>query len=282
MSIRTDNLNVQSLLARAQSRLNSSTTAQTASDSAIKKSDAQAGATKTDSTKTDSTKTETTEAEKVRKLAPSLSKAHERIAAQAQAGSTSLSALGQFKSSLVDLATAGKEMAALTATSTTQSVQGALEKLVARYNASAAKGNASAAAGSTTDVGATRALRELRAAIMSVTGSATSPSLARIGIVQRQDGTLAVDAKALEKSMATDPAGVTSALAGIGKAVENSANDALSTGSRLSSSMASLGDRVKALQQQQSAVVATAEKLGDSLVGSANWNRMVLDAYLKN
>ncbi|KAA9176874.1 MULTISPECIES: flagellar filament capping protein FliD [Delftia] len=277
MSIRTDNLNVQSLLARAQSRLNSSTTAQTASDSAIKKSDAQAGA-----TKTDSTKTETTEAEKVRKLAPSLSKAHERIAAQAQAGSTSLSALGQFKSSLVDLATAGKEMAALTATSTTQSVQGALEKLVARYNASAAKGNASAAAGSTTDVGATRALRELRAAIMSVTGSATSPSLARIGIVQRQDGTLAVDAKALEKSMATDPAGVTSALAGIGKAVENSANDALSTGSRLSSSMASLGDRVKALQQQQSAVVATAEKLGDSLVGSANWNRMVLDAYLKN
>ncbi|MFG0787197.1 flagellar filament capping protein FliD [Delftia tsuruhatensis] len=277
MSIRTDNLNVQSLLARAQSRLNSSTTAQTASDSAIKKSDAQAGA-----TKTDSTKTETTEAEKVRKLAPSLSKAHERIAAQAQAGSTSLSALGQFKSSLVDLATAGKEMAALTATSTTQSVQSALEKLVARYNASAAKGNASAAAGSTTDVGATRALRELRAAIMSVTGSATSPSLARIGIVQRQDGTLAVDAKALEKSMATDPAGVTSALAGIGKAVENSANDALSTGSRLSSSMASLGDRVKALQQQQSAVVATAEKLGDSLVGSANWNRMVLDAYLKN
>jgi flagellar capping protein FliD len=277
MSIRTDNLNVQSLLARAQSRLNSSTTAQTASDSAIKKSDAQAGA-----TKTDSTKTEATEAEKVRKLAPSLSKAHERIAAQAQAGSTSLSALGQFKSSLVDLATAGKEMAALTATSTTQSVQGALEKLVARYNASAAKGNASAAAGSTTDVGATRALRELRAAIMSVTGSATSPSLGRIGIVQRQDGTLAVDAKALEKSMATDPAGVTSALAGIGKAVENSANDALSTGSRLSSSMASLGDRVKALQQQQSAVVATAEKLGDSLVGSANWNRMVLDAYLKN
>lgn len=276
MSIRTDNLNVQSLLARAQSRLNSSTTAQTASDSVIKKSDAQAGA-----TKTDSTQTETTEAEKVRKLAPSLSKAHERIAAQAQAGSTSLSALGQFKSSLVDLATAGKEMAALTATSTTQSVQGALEKLVARYNASAAKGNASAAAGSTTDVGATRALRELRAAIMSVTGSATSPSLARIGIVQRQDGTLAVDAKALEKSMATDPAGVTSALAGIGKAVENSANDALSTGSRLSSSMASLGDRVKALQQQQSAVVATAEKLGDSLVGSANWNRMVLDAYLK-
>lgn len=277
MSIRTDNLNVQSLLARAQSRLSSSTTAQTASDSAIKKSDAQAGA-----TKTDSTKTETTEAEKVRKLAPSLSKAHERIAAQAQAGSTSLSALGQFKSSLVDLATAGKEMAALTATSTTQSVQGALEKLVARYNASAAKGNASAAAGSTTDVGATRALRELRAAIMSVTGSATAPSLGKLGIVQRQDGTLAVDAKALEKSMATEPAGVTSALAGIGKAVENSANDALSTGSRLSSSMASLGDRVKALQQQQSAVVATAEKLGDSLVGSANWNRMVLDAYLKN
>ncbi|WP_310635590.1 flagellar filament capping protein FliD [Delftia acidovorans] len=278
MSIRTDNLNVQSLLARAQSKLNSSTT-QAASDSAGKKSAAETSATKTDS---NSTKTETTEAEKVRKLAPSLTKAHERIAAQAQAGSTSLSALGQFKSSLVDLASAGKDVAALSATSTTQSVQGALEKLVARYNSSVAKGSVSAAAGSSTDVGATRALRELRSAIMSVTGSATAPSLGKLGIVPRQDGTLAVDAKALEKSMAADAAGVTSALAGIGKAVENSANSALSTGSRLSSSMASLGDRVKTLQQQQSAVVATAEKLGDSLVGSANWNRMVLDAYLKN
>ena len=134
MSIRTDNLNVQSLLARAQSKLNSSTT-QAASDSAGKKSAAE-----TSATKTDSTKTETTEAEKVRKLAPSLTKAHERIAAQAQAGSTSLSALGQFKSSLVDLASAGKDVAALSATSTTQSVQGALEKLVARYNSSVAKG----------------------------------------------------------------------------------------------------------------------------------------------
>jgi len=276
MSIRTDNLNVQSLLlARAQSKPNSTT--QAASDSAGKKSAAE-----TSATKTDSTKTETTEAEKVRKLAPSLTKAHERIAAQAQAGSTSLSALGQFKSSLVDLASAGKDVAALSATSTTQSVQGALEKLVARYNSSVAKGSVSAAAGSSTDVGATRALRELRSAIMSVTGSATAPSLGKLGIVQRQDGTLAVDAKALEKSMAADAAGVTSALAGIGKAVESSANSALSTGSRLSSSMASLGDRVKTLQQQQSAVVATAEKLGDSLVGSANWNRMVLDAYLKN
>lgn len=147
MSIRTDNLNVQSLLARAQSKLNSSTT-QAASDSAGKKSAAE-----TSATKTDSTKTETTEAEKVRKLAPSLTKAHERIAAQAQAGSTSLSALGQFKSSLVDLASAGKDVAALSATSTTQSVQGALEKLVARYNASVAKGSVSAAAGSSTDVG---------------------------------------------------------------------------------------------------------------------------------
>jgi flagellar capping protein FliD len=273
MSIRTDNLNVQSLLARAQSRLNGSSTAQTASGTADKGGTAQ--------TTTDK-KTETTEAEKVRKLAPSLSKAHERIAAQAQAGSTSLSALGQFKSSLVDLGSAGKDLAAVTATSTKESVQGALEKLVSRYNASVAKGSTSAAAGSTTDVGATRALRELRSAVMSVSGGATSPSLAKLGLVQRQDGTLAVDAKALEKSLAADAAGVTSALAGMGKAVESSANSALSTGSRLSSSIDTLGSRVKALQQQQNAVVATAEKLGDSLIGSANWNRLVLDAYLKN
>lgn len=277
MSIRTDNLNVQSLLAQAQSRLNDSSTS-----SANASKNGGTGNDTDTKTKTGASTTETTEAEKVRKLAPSLSKAHERIAAQAQAGSTSLSALGQFKSSLVDLSTAGKDLSAVTASSTKESVQGALEKLVARYNASVAKGSASAAAGSSTDVGATRAVRELRSAIMSVSTSATSPSLAKMGIVQRQDGTLAVDAKALEKSLAADAAGVTSALAGIGKAVENSSNSALSTGSRLSSSIDSLGGRVKALQQQQNAVVATAEKLGDSLIGSANWNRLVLDAYLKN
>ena len=99
-----------------------------------------------------------------------------------------------------------------------------------------------------------------------------------LGGAQGIDVTNAIDAK-LAAIRATLPIGYRIE---VGGAVENSANSALSTGSRLSSSMASLGDRVKTLQQQQSAVVATAEKLGDSLVGSANWNRMVLDAYLKN
>src|SRR2546427_8711750 len=86
---------------------------------------------------------------------------------------------------------------------------------------------------------------------MSVTGSATAPSLGKLGIVQRQDGTLAVDAKALEKSMAADAAGVTSALAGIGKAVENSANSADRKSTRLNSSHSQISYAVFCLKKKK-------------------------------
>jgi hypothetical protein len=257
MAIRTDNVSVQTLLAQAQAK----------STSSSKNKDGS-----TDKT---SEKNETSTAEKIKQLAPSLSKVHERIAAQAQAASTSLSALGQFKSSLVDLGTSGKELVALSATSTTQSVQSAVEKFVAKYNASVSKG-----AGNGSDIGVSRSLRELRSALSG--GGAVSPSLSRLGITQNANGTLSLDTKALAKSMGSDAAGVTAAFSRIGKSVEASADSALGSDSRLSNSIASLGNRAAALQKQESAVVSTATRLGDVYGSSASFNRMVLDAYLKN
>lgn len=256
MAIRTDNVGVQALMAQAQSRLNGSSTSSSTTDK-----DTQAS--------------ETTAAEKVKKLAPSLSQAHERIAAQAQAASTSVSALGQFKSSLVDLGLSGRELVALSTTATTQSVQAAVERFVSRHNASVSKGTA--AAGSANDTSVSRTMREL--------GSATGldqSSLVKMGITRKPDGTLVLDTKALAKSMETNAAGTTAALNRVGKAVDTATSTALDADSRLSNSITSLGNRAKLLQQQETAVVATATRLGETYGLSSTWNRQVLDAYLKN
>lgn len=259
MAIRTDSINIQALMAQAQSKLT-------------------AGTTTTPATQTGSG-TESTAAEKVKKLAPSLVKAHERIAAQAQAASTSLSALGQFKSSLVDLGLAGKALVSLSATSTTQSVQSAVEKFVSKYNASVAKSTASSGANST-DIGVSRAMRELRAGL---NGTGTEqPSLSRLGITQNLDGTLSLDTKALAKSMTANAAGTVAALARAGSAVDASADAALGADSRLSTSITSVGNRANELKAQETAVVNTATRLGEVYGSSSSWNRQVLDAYFKN
>ncbi len=262
MAIRTDNVGVQALMAQTQTRLASSATT---SAGGTAEKETQAG--------------QSTAADKVKRLAPSLSQAHERIAAQAQAASTSLSALGQFKSSLVDLGQSGRELVALSATATTQSVQAAVERFVSRHNASVSKGTA--AAGSTNDTSVSRTMRELRSTVNGASGLDAS-SLVKMGITQKPDGTLVLDAKALAKSMETNPAGTAAALARIGKGVDTATGAALDADSRLSSSITTVGNRAKLLQQQETAVVDTATRLGEAYGLSGTWNRQVLDAYLKN
>lgn len=264
MAIRTENVGVQALMAQAQSRLTNSTT--------------------TTTTSTTGTGTESTAAEKIKRLSPELSQAHERIAAQAQAASTSLSALGQFKSSLVDLGQAGKDLVALSSTATTQAVQSAVEKFVSLHNASVAKGTA--AAGSATDSSVGRTMRDLRSAVSGAatdTGIGTDqPTLTKLGLTQQPDGTLVLDAKALAKSLETNAAGTTAALARVGKAVSSSASTALDGDSRLNTSITSIGNRAKQLQLQETAVVDTATRLSEAYGTSITWNRQVLDAYFKN
>lgn len=250
MTIRTDNISIQALMAQAQSKLTGSSVAQT------------------------STGSDSTTADKVKKLAPSLAKAQERIAAQYQTASTTLSALGQFKSSLVDLDAAGQALGAVSATTSTQAVQAAVEKFIASYNATVAKG-----AGSS-DTGVSRTLRELRSGINATT-STDQPSLSRLGITQNADGTLVLDAKALAKTLSSNMTAAVAALSRVGKSVDTSASHALDADSRLSSAISTLGTRTAALKKQEAAVVDTATRLGSAYGTSANWNQMVIDTYLK-
>lgn len=244
--MRTANINVQAVLAQAQAKL-AGTTQQTASGD--KSSDAEA----------------------IGKISPVLAQVHERIAAQSQAVTASLSALGSYKSDLFNLGAAAKGLTALSASSTPVAVQAALQKVVTAYNATL-KSGAGADSASTG-----RAQRALDAAIDGL--DMPRGNLARLGISRAADGVLALDTGALAKATAGDTAGIATALAAMGTRAAETANQTLADPGRLSDSMARLGHRVQALKAQQAAVLSTANQLSAVSSASSSLSAMALAAY---
>lgn len=242
--MRTGNINVQAVLAQAQAKLSGTT--QQAGESG-------AGA---------------AEIERLGKISPVLAQVHERIAAQSQTASASLSTLGQFKSDLFKLGNAAQGVQALAADSTPQKMQAALEKLVAAFNASL---KSSAAVGST-DAGAGigRAQRELRDA---------ADGLAALGVARRQDGSLTLDASVLAKAVSERPADVAGTLAGVAERIAGISTRTLADDGRLSTSLTRLGNRAQALKEQQAAVASTATQLAQLQTAGSNWSALALAAY---
>lgn len=251
--MRTGTVNVQALLAQAQAKL-SGTTQQTSSGA------------------------KPSESEKIGKISPALAQVHQRITAQSQTATASLSALGKFKSDLDGLGSAAKEVAALTADSgqkTVQAVQAALEKMVSAYNASLKSG--ATASSTRNDGSADRAQRELRNAIDKLT--TPSAGIAQLGLTRQENGTLALDTKALAGALAKQPAPDLGPLKNLAEGIAGSTTKSLSQDSRLSSSLSRLGQRAQALQAQQAAVVSTANQLAE-LGGTGNsWSAQALAAY---
>lgn len=249
--MRTDTVNVQALLAQAQAKLSGSTQ-QTSSG------------------------TKSTDTEKIGKISPALAQVHERITAQSQTATASLSALGKFKSDLDGLGSAAKAVAALSADSGPNAVQAALEKMVAAYNASLTSG--ATASSTRNDGSADRALREMRSTIDKLT--APSAGLAQLGLTRQENGTLALDSKALAGALAKQPAPDRGPLTKLAEGIAGSATKSLSQDSRLNTSLSRLGQRAQALQAQQAAVVSTANQLAQLGSSTGNsWSAQALAAY---
>lgn len=245
--MRTGNISVDSVLAQAQARLAGSMQQAPSSDKAA-------------------------DTEALGKISPVLAQVQERIAAQSQAVTASLSALGSFKSGLADLATAAQAMASLSASSTPEAVQSALGKLVTAYNATRKDGSA---AGGDAGIGRTR--RVLESTIEAL--DTPRGSLAKLGIGRQTDGTLALDNSALAKAHAGDAPGVAGALANWGERVSGLASQALAEDGRLNDYLARLGKRSQALQDQQAAVLSTATRLAQLNSAGSSLSAMALAAY---
>ena len=259
--MRTGNINVQVLLAQAQAKLS--------------------GKTLSDTTQKAASSTTTSDVEKLSEISPVLAQVHQRIAAQSQTASASLSALGQFKSDLFNLGTTAKNLASLTAASTPQAVQSSVEKMVAAYNATLKSGDAMGSSGGDGSAGTSRAQRELRAA---VDGRGTpSAELSKMGVVRKPDGSLSLDTIALAKALSADQGGALAALTRMAERVSGVATQTLAEDSGLSSSMTRLGNRAQALKDQQAAVMRTATELAelDTSASTSSWSAMALAAYRK-
>jgi hypothetical protein len=245
--MRTGNISVDSVLAQAQAKLASSTQ-QTPS------------------------KAPSADTEALGKISPVLAQVQERIAAQAQTVTASLSALGSFKSGLADLGTAAKGLTALSASSTPEAIQSAMTKLVTAYNATRKAG---AAVGGDAGVGRTeRALDKAIDALDTPRGN-----LARLGIGRQEDGALVLDSSALGKAVAGGAASVAAALSTLGDSLAGASTQALADDGRLSDYLARLDKRSQALKDQQAAVLSTANKLSAIGSASSSLSAMALAAY---
>ncbi|MGC3984443.1 MAG: flagellar hook protein [Pseudorhodoferax sp.] len=248
--MRTGNISVDSVLAQAQAKLAGSTQQAASSASSAASADTEA----------------------LGKVSPVLAQVQERIAAQAQTVTASLSALGSFKSGLVDLGTAAKGLGALSAASTPEAIQSALAMLVTAYNATR-KG--AAAVGS--DAGAGRTERAMDNAIDAL--DTPRGSLAGLGIGRQADGTLALDSGALGKAVAGGAAGVVEALSRLGDRLAGASTQALADDGRLNDYLARLDKRSQALKDQQAAVLSTANKLSAVSSAGSSLSAMALAAY---
>ncbi|WP_326535882.1 flagellar hook protein [Pseudorhodoferax sp.] len=245
--MRTGNISVDSVLAQAQAKLASSTQQATSTD---KSADTEA----------------------LGKISPVLAQVQERITAQAQTVTASLSALGSFKSGLADLGTAAKGLATLSASSTPEAIQSALTKLVTAYNATL---KSSAAAGN--DAGTSRTLRALDNAVDAL--DTPRGNLAKLGIGRQTDGALTLDSSALGKAVASGAAGVAASLSVFANSVSGASTEALADDGRLSNTLERLGNRSQALKDQQAAVLSTATRLSAVSSAGSSLSAMALAAY---
>lgn len=246
-AMRTATISVDSVLAQAQAKLASSTQQSTSA-------------------------TQSADTEALGKISPVLAQVHERIAAQAQTVTASLSALGSFKSGLADLGTAAKGLGALSSSSTPEAIQSALAKLVTAYNATLKAGTAVGG-----DAGVGRTERALAKAIDAL--DTPRGNLAKLGIARQQDGQLALDSSALGKAVAGGAAGVADALSKLGDSLVGASTQALADDGRLSDYLTRLDKRSQALKDQQAAVLSTANRLSAVSSAGSSLSAMALAAY---
>jgi hypothetical protein len=211
--------------------------------------------------------------EEIETISPVLAKVHERISAQAQSTTASLSALGSYKADLFTLGSTGQQLASLSDTSSPEAVQAALAKLVADYNASLLSGHAATG----TSAAVARTQRELAGAMDSL--DLPRGNLAKLGIVRGPNGTLVLDRSMLPQTTTSEIVGLASTLSQIGTRIGTSVTSALAPDSRLDITMERLGDRAQLLNTQQAAVVSTASRFSALNSAGSSWSSLALSAY---
>ena len=218
------------------------------------------------------------------KISPALGKAHGRVQSQLQSDSTSLSQLGKYKATVSDLSTAAQALSQLgSGTASVADNAKVVERFVAAYN------QAITASQTGTSSEASSTLAASRRTLMNTDTSRSQ--LAKLGLSRQADGTLKLDATALNKALAASTASSTggtsgttasglSTLAQLGKAIGKRADSELSSTSRLATATSLFSGKTSLLKQQQSRLLEAATQMASqssstsstASTSSGNWS----------
>ena len=198
-------------------------------------------------------------------LTQALDTASKRISTQVSQTDVQLSSYGQIKSGFASLQTTGKALTTLAKDATASDISKAAQNFVNAYNSTtsavstAVNGSGNTAGALANDQLARLASNDLRRVVTSSTGSS---ALQNIGISVGQNGSLSIDAKALEKALQANPDAVKSTLSKLGQQANTSATQELSSGGAVGSAVNTLNSRAKnlaAAQSQQQGLAASAQ-----------------------
>jgi flagellar capping protein FliD len=211
------------------------------------------------------------------RISAALRRPAERLAQEAESTRVKLSAFGQAQSATAAVQTASRTLQDARQVSTAADAKAAAEAFVQAYNGeraalSNAAGNGAAAVpeGARASIAASQLERV-------VADNATA--FRDAGIRIQQDGSLTVDAKALESAYATNPSAVTQALGAVGRAAEATATRQLGSNGSIGAAVNNLNTRLQQIEtrqedvrtrsdESQRAVEAAARRYGFGAVGA--------------
>ncbi len=211
------------------------------------------------------------------RISAALRRPAERLAQEAESTRVKLSAFGQAQSATAAVQTASRTLQDARQVSTAADAKKAAEAFVQAYNGeraalSNAAGNGAAAVpeGARASIAASQLERV-------VADNATA--FRDAGIRIQQDGSLTVDAKALESAYATNPGAVTQALGAVGRAAEATATRQLGSNGSIGAAVNNLNTRLQQIEtrqedvrtrsdESQRAVEAAARRYGFGAVGA--------------
>ena len=178
----------------------------------------------------------------------------EALARQAEGVKVRLSAFGQVQSAAANVQSAARNLQDAKQVSTVAETKKAAEAFVAAYNnerSALASVTAGRSAGKPAGVLADDGRAQVASSQLQRTVTDNAAAFRDAGIRIQQDGSLAVDAKALEAAYNTNPAAVTQALSNVGRAAEATASRQLSSSGSVGAAVNNLSNRVQQLESRQ-------------------------------
>jgi len=218
--------------------------------------------------------------------AAAFKKASDRVERQLSSTQVQISAFGQIQGAFSEVQAAAKPLGDTKLT--TGALKTAIATFVAAFNSAnkavitATKGSATQTGTLANNVRAASAGRDLQG---SLSEGSTLADLSKIGITQSKDGSLAIDAKALESALQSNPSQVRSTVARVGSRAEKAVATELASGGNVGGSLNSLNARNRSLEAQRSsqqAQVASAQRLVDQQTSQIDSiSKLGIAAYLK-